>query len=85
VAAAAGAVAGAARVEKLAADASHATVRVYPKTRGDATLAAAVTELARAQGWQVDELVTEEGRMDDVFRAITLPDTVRGAAGKEAR
>jgi ABC-2 type transport system ATP-binding protein len=85
VAAAAGAVAGAARVEKLGADTGHATVRVYPKTRGDATLAGAVTELARAQGWQVDELVTEEGRMDDVFRAITLPDTVRGASGQEAR
>jgi ABC-2 type transport system ATP-binding protein len=85
LAGAAGAIAGAAKVETLADGAGLAAVRVYPKNRGDARLAAAVAELARAQSWQVDELVTEEGRMDDVFRAITLPDTARTAAAKEAR
>jgi ABC-2 type transport system ATP-binding protein len=33
--------------------------------------------LAAANGWQVEELHTEEGRLDEVFRAITLPDTVK--------
>ena len=32
-------------------------------------------------GWQVEDLRTEEGRLDEVFRSITLPDT----AGKEAK
>lgn len=33
--------------------------------------------LAAANGWQVEELYTEEGRLDEVFRSITLPDTVK--------
>ena len=32
--------------------------------------------LAAANGWQVAELRTEEGRLDEVFRRITLPETV---------
>jgi ABC-2 type transport system ATP-binding protein len=31
--------------------------------------------LAAANGWEVAELRTEEGRLDDVFRNITLPET----------
>ncbi len=33
--------------------------------------------LAAATGWQVEELRTEEGRLDEVFRSITLPDTAK--------
>jgi ABC-2 type transport system ATP-binding protein len=33
--------------------------------------------MAAANGWQVEELHTEEGRLDEVFRSITLPDTVK--------
>ena len=32
-------------------------------------------ELARQEGWTLAELHTEEGRLDEVFRRITLPDT----------
>jgi hypothetical protein len=32
-----------------------------------------VSEAVRA--WRVEELHTEEGRLDDVFRSITMPDT----------
>jgi ABC-2 type transport system ATP-binding protein len=39
-----------------------------------------VAELAAQQRWQVAEIHTEEGRLDEVFRSITLPDTVRAAA-----
>ena len=35
---------------------------------------------AAREGWKFDEIHTEEGRLDEVFRAITLPDTVRAAA-----
>ena len=27
------------------------------------------------QGWRIEELHTEEGRLDEVFRSITMPDT----------
>ena len=33
-----------------------------------------------AQGWRIEELHTEEGRLDEVFRNITMSDT-----GKESR
>ena len=36
-------------------------------------------EAAAREGWQLDEIHTEEGRLDEVFRTITLPDTVRTA------
>jgi ABC-2 type transport system ATP-binding protein len=48
--------------------------RVYPRDGGqNGDLARNV--LAAAGGWQVEELHTEEGRLDEVFRSITLPDT----------
>ena len=52
--------------------------RVYPKAKGAAgDLARAVVELASREGWKLDALRTEEGQLDEVFRRITLPDTVR--------
>jgi ABC-2 type transport system ATP-binding protein len=50
------------------------TARVYPKTGANGELAKAVGEAV--QGWKVEELHTEEGRLDEVFRSITMPDTV---------
>jgi ABC-2 type transport system ATP-binding protein len=62
-------------------DASGVTARIYPKnSAGDGELARAVSELAVAQRWHLEELHTEEGRLDEVFRNITLPET---AAAKE--
>ncbi len=53
-------------------------LRLLPATAGgDAGVAAAVAEIARRENWQVEELHTEEGRLDDVFRHITLPDTAQ--------
>jgi ABC-2 type transport system ATP-binding protein len=37
------------------------------------------------RGWPVEELRTEEGRLDEVFRHITMPDTVAGAAKEEVK
>ena len=37
----------------------------------------AVADAAVKEGWKFDELHTEEGRLDDVFRSITLPDSVK--------
>ena len=51
--------------------------RVYPKAKGAAgDLARAVVELASREDWKLDALRTEEGQLDEVFRRITLPDTV---------
>jgi len=69
---------GAVRTEILTTGEGFAQARVYPdKTRVNGSLTRSVTELASQQHWQLDEIHTEEGRLDEVFRAITLPDTVK--------
>jgi len=53
------------------------TLRVYPKgSNPDGELGRSVAEASAAQRWTVEELHTEEGRLDEVFRSITLPETV---------
>ncbi len=60
-------------------------VRAFPRASEASALALGVAELARAQGWRVNEMRVEEGRLDEVFRRITMPDTVkRAAAGVNA-
>jgi hypothetical protein len=34
-------------------------------------------ETAQQRKWEVEHLTVEEGRLDDVFRSITLPETER--------
>src|SRR5688572_9366310 len=69
---------GAARKALVLSDANgRAEVRVYPRSKTmNGELARSVAELAAAQKWHVEELHTEEGRLDEVFRTITLPETV---------
>jgi ABC-2 type transport system ATP-binding protein len=55
------------------------TVSVFPHTAGDGDLTREV--ITATNGWPVEDLHTEEGRLDEVFRSITMPDT----AGKEAQ
>lgn len=67
-------------VEKviLRESAGAVEARVHPKDRsGSSNLGAGVAALVAKEGWQFDEIHTEEGRMDEVFRSITLPDTVK--------
>jgi ABC-2 type transport system ATP-binding protein len=52
---------------------NRVTATVFPRTAGDGNLTREVIEAT--SGWQVEELRTEEGRLDEVFRRITLPDT----------
>ncbi len=56
---------------------SPLTVRAFPnrKNGNSADLARAIGEVAQREQWKVQELHTEEGRLDEVFRNITLPDT----------
>ncbi len=52
--------------------------RVYPT--GGQPILAAVTDLARRDNWPVDELSVESGRLDEVFRRITLQQHLGEAA-----
>lgn len=71
------ALAGVARVEP-----ADGALRAFPHDKSAAgELARAIAELAGREGWTLDALRTEEGQLDEVFRRITLPDTVK----KEAR
>jgi ABC-2 type transport system ATP-binding protein len=52
------------------------SVRAFAKKNGErGELARAMAELAAEERWRIEELHTEEGRLDEVFRSITLPDT----------
>lgn len=52
------------------------TIRVFPrKNVGSEDLSAALGKLAIQEKWQIQSLHTEEGRLDEVFRDITMPDT----------
>jgi ABC-2 type transport system ATP-binding protein len=53
--------------------------RVYPVLNrvGDRNGELVRNVLKAANGWQVAEVRTEEGRLDEVFRSITLPDTAK--------
>ncbi len=54
---------------------SPLTVRAFPRRNGTGEeLARALGEVAIRERWQIQELHTEEGRLDEVFRHITLPD-----------
>jgi ABC-2 type transport system ATP-binding protein len=54
------------------------TFRVSPQPNcKNGELARSIAEMALQLKWKLEELHTEEGRLDDVFRSITLPETVR--------
>ncbi|HSA91006.1 MAG TPA: ATP-binding cassette domain-containing protein [Burkholderiales bacterium] len=73
-----------ASVEKLSAlgrveDLGGGALRIYPREKGKAAeLARAVVELVAREGWKVEGMYSERGELDEVFRRITLPDTVKG-------
>lgn len=64
------------RAALVSPDASSVRFRIYPKHRGmNGDLLAAVADLVARERWRVEELHAEEGRLDEVFRSITMPDT----------
>jgi ABC-2 type transport system ATP-binding protein len=54
------------------------TVRAFPKSGTNGALAQAIGEAAHE--WQIEQLQSEEGRLDEVFRSITMPDTAKEVA-----
>jgi ABC-2 type transport system ATP-binding protein len=64
-------------------EATYTLARVYPsQPTKNGELARAVAETIMKEGWKIEELHTEEGRLDEVFRSITLPDTVQAEEKK---
>ena len=65
------------RSEVLSEEPSRCVIRVYPeRTRADGSFTAKVTDEI-LERWTIEQLRTEEGRLDDVFRSLTRPDTAR--------
>ena len=63
------------RVEQLNAAGAY---RIYPTDKSKAAqLAQAVVELVNRYSWTVEGMYSERGELDEVFRRITLPDTVK--------
>ena len=61
------------RVEQV-----NGAFRIYPKDKARAAqLAQEVVELVNQYGWTVEGMYSERGELDEVFRRITLPDTVK--------
>jgi ABC-2 type transport system ATP-binding protein len=53
--------------------------RIYPREKNKSSeLANGVVELVAREGWKVEGMFSERGELDEVFRRITLPDTVKG-------
>jgi len=64
------------KVAVLKEEPAAVQARIYPQTRSqDSAFARTLCEELPKEGWRIEELHTEEGRLDEVFRSITLPET----------
>ena len=68
---------GARKASIVKEEKGRVSARIYPKN-AEANGELARQAAAAAAGWQLEEVRTEEGRLDEVFRSITLPDTKEG-------
>jgi ABC-2 type transport system ATP-binding protein len=68
------------RVETLSETPEQAIVRAHPQSpEQKPALVRAVLELVAQRQGRIEDLRTEEGHFDEVFRSITLPDTLKEA------
>jgi ABC-2 type transport system ATP-binding protein len=78
------------RSEILLEEQNRVALRAYPVASGagagavGAALAAALAELAVRESWKIEQLLTEEGRLDEVFRSITWSETASQVAHRHA-
>ncbi len=65
---------------------SPVTVCALPRgnEKSNGPLALSIYETAARESWKIEDLHTEEGHLDEVFRNITLGDKVAAPAGKAA-
>ena len=68
---------GVADVEEVGAPNGKASFLVFPK--GGRAIVAEVSQCAKTRGWDVDEMRVEAGRLDEVFRSMTMTE-YEGAA-----
>jgi ABC-2 type transport system ATP-binding protein len=69
-------VTGARKATIVKEDANSVWARAYPAEGSvNGTLARGVAEVCVKEGWKFEELHTEEGRLDEVFRSITWSET----------
>jgi ABC-2 type transport system ATP-binding protein len=70
-----------ARSEIVLEERERVVVRAYPeRSRLTGAFAPQVASAATREQWVIEELQTEEGRLDDVFRSLTRPDTAKEVA-----
>jgi ABC-2 type transport system ATP-binding protein len=64
-------------------DALGVLVRAFPQPNArNGDLEQSLSELALRENWGLTQVRTEEGRLDEVFRNITLPDTAQAEKTK---
>jgi ABC-2 type transport system ATP-binding protein len=64
------------QVTMLGSDNGAASARVIPR-HASRDLGASIASLCQTEKWRLEELHTEEGRLDEVFRSITSFDTAQ--------
>ncbi len=64
------------RVSIISQNGAGVLARVYPK-QASGELGWTIASFGMAEKWKLKEIHTEEGRLDEVFRNITLPDTAK--------
>jgi ABC-2 type transport system ATP-binding protein len=68
------------RTDTLKDTPQQVIVRAHPKSvEQKPELVRAIMELVAQNHWTIEDLRTEEGHFDEVFRSITLPDTMKEA------
>ncbi len=70
-------------VEVVEKNGAASVFRAIPKAQTSSdSLSLQISEMIGTENWKCDELHTEEGRLDEVFRKITMPDTETASASK---
>ena len=65
------------RTAVISETSNRVVLRAFPRPdTADGELARQVGDLAVREKWHIEKINTEEGRLDEVFRSITLPETV---------
>ena len=75
---------GARKATIVREEAGSVWARAYPAEGSvNGALARSVADATLKEGWKFEELHTEEGRLDEVFRSITWSETARGDKKQE--
>ena len=78
-----GAIGGVKKATIVREDTGQVWARAYPaEGSANGMLARSVAETIARENWRIEELHTEEGRLDEVFRSITWSETAAAAKGE---